>query len=73
MTTVEGACLPPEMHLARHATRKLAPLALTCRRRSKEHKGGQFEKWKWLVQPLQAKVEWAMKAHFSSQTVKLFT
>ncbi|MGA4718769.1 hypothetical protein ACOZ9X_02080 [Fictibacillus nanhaiensis] len=31
--------------------------------------GGQFEKWKWLVQPRQAKVEWAMKAQFAFLTV----
>ncbi len=29
--------------------------------------GGQSEKWKWLVQPRQAKGEWARKAHFAHQ------
>ncbi|MDM5315871.1 hypothetical protein QUF49_07665 [Fictibacillus sp. b24] len=27
--------------------------------------GWQSEKWKWLVQPRQAKGEWASKAHFA--------
>ncbi|MFG6495247.1 hypothetical protein P8610_07810 [Fictibacillus sp. UD] len=30
---------------------------------------GQFEKWKWLVQPRQAKGEWARKVYFAFWTI----
>ncbi|MFG6496767.1 hypothetical protein P8610_15500 [Fictibacillus sp. UD] len=30
---------------------------------------GQTEKWKWLVQPRQAKDQWARKAHFAFLTI----
>ncbi|MDM5315392.1 hypothetical protein QUF49_05245 [Fictibacillus sp. b24] len=31
--------------------------------------GGQSEKWKWLVQPRQAKDDCARKAYFASGTI----
>ncbi|MDM5314717.1 hypothetical protein QUF49_01860 [Fictibacillus sp. b24] len=42
MIGVQGACLPPEKLLARHATRNSTSIEFACRRRSKNTSiGGQ--------------------------------